>query len=118
MIIALGQTGQATDRLAHHILQSHWRDDADLSNPKTLADIAAGLGHDAQSLIARAASNACQEVLQANCEWARAHSVFGSPTYIVDGDPFYGQDRLELVARALDRPFAAPSWHNPPVDDG
>ena len=32
-------------------------------------------------------------------------SVFGSPTYFVDGDMFYGQDNLHLVEKALRRPF-------------
>ena len=36
-------------------------------------------------------------------------SVFGSPTYFVDGDMFYGQDHLEMVERALERPFAG-AW--------
>ena len=116
MIIALGETGAAVDQMAHAILQAHWRDDADLSNPLTLAKIATALGHDAQSLIARAASNDCRDQLQANSEWARRHDVFGSPTYIVDGDAFYGQDRLELIERALQTPFAPPSWTNPQVD--
>ncbi len=116
MIIALGDRGAAVDAMAHRILEAHWRDDADLSNPVTLAAIAGDLGHDAQRLIAQAASNACQDVLRANSDWARGQDVFGSPTYIVDGDAFYGQDRLELVARALETPFAAPDWRNPAVD--
>ncbi len=116
MIIALGESGAAVDAMAHRILEAHWRDDADLSNPVTLAEFATGLGHDAQSLIARAASNACQDALRANSDWARTQDVFGSPTYIVDGDAFYGQDRLELVARALETPFASPNWTNPTVD--
>ena len=41
--------------------------------------------------------------------------IFGSPTYIVDGDPFYGQDHLGLVERAIQKPFAASAWRNPPV---
>ena len=32
-------------------------------------------------------------------------SVFGSPTYFIDGDMFYGQDRLEMVERALRQPY-------------
>ena len=31
--------------------------------------------------------------------------VFGSPTYLVDGELFYGQDRLMFVERHLERPF-------------
>ena len=116
MIIALGAKGAATDAFAHAVLQAHWRDDADLSSPTVLAQIASALSHDAQTLIAQGASNACQDQLQENCAWARDRAVFGSPTYIVDGDPFYGQDHLELVERALQRPFAPGNWHNPPVD--
>jgi 2-hydroxychromene-2-carboxylate isomerase len=40
-----------------------------------------------------------------NTKEAIEKSVFGSPTYFVDGDMFYGQDRLELVERALLKPF-------------
>ena len=40
-----------------------------------------------------------------NTEFAIKHSVFGSPTYFVDGDMFYGQDNLPLVERALERAF-------------
>jgi len=116
MIIALGEAGPAVDAMAHAILEAHWRDDADLSNPVMLAEIATTLGHDAQSLIARAASNDCQDQLHANSDWARGQDVFGSPTYIVDGDAFYGQDRLELVERAVESPFATGNWHNPPVN--
>jgi 2-hydroxychromene-2-carboxylate isomerase len=50
-----------------------------------------------------------QQAYRANTEEAIRRAVFGSPTYVVDGDMFYGQDRLELVERALQRPFAA-TW--------
>ena len=45
-------------------------------------------------------------IYEANTQEAVRRSVFGSPTYFVDGDMFYGQDRLELVERALVRRFA------------
>ena len=115
LIIALGETGPGTDDMAHALLEAHWRDDADLSDAKTLAKIAAGLGHDPAVLLRQAASDPVQATLRANSEWARGRNVFGSPTYIVDGDPFYGQDRLALVERAISRPFAEPAWSNPPV---
>lgn len=115
MILALGETGAKTDAMAHAVLEAHWRDDADLSDPETLAGIAADLGHDPQTLLAEAASNAIQDKLLENSTRAKDQGVFGSPTYIVDGDPFYGQDRLELVERALGRPFAPSTWSNPPV---
>lgn len=115
MIIALGETGAATDAMAHALLEAHWRDDADLSDKTTLGRVAAGLGHDADALLQEAAADPAQARLRENSEWARSHAVFGSPTYIVDGDPFYGQDHLALVERALSRPFAPTAWSNPPV---
>lgn len=116
LIIALGEAGAPVDLMAHRLLEAHWRDDADLSNLQTLGNLAAELGHDADALMKQAASSAVQNKLQENSVWARSQSVFGSPTYIVDGDPFYGQDHLDLVKRALSRPFAASKWLNPPVD--
>lgn len=115
MIIALGETGASTDAMAHALLEVHWRDDADLSDPDTLAEVASGLGHDAGALMREAGSAPVQAVLQANSDWARERNVFGSPTYIVDGDPFYGQDHLALVERAISKPFAPTQWSNPPV---
>ncbi|MGX9355691.1 DsbA family protein [Roseobacteraceae bacterium S113] len=115
MIIALGESGAATDAMAHALLEAHWRDDIDLSDRSALARVARELGHDVEALLARAGSAAVQEALAHNTAWAASQPVFGSPTYIVGGDPFYGQDRLELVDRALTRPFAPSQWHNPPV---
>ncbi len=42
----------------------------------------------------------------ANTQEAIDRSLFGSPTYVVDGDVFYGQDRLEMMERALKRPYS------------
>ena len=116
MILALGETGLKTDQMAHDLLQAHWRDDADLSNPQTLAKIATDLGHDSDVLMELAASESIQAKLQANSTWARDQNVFGSPTYILDGDPFYGQDHLELINHALSHPFSPTTWSNPAVN--
>jgi 2-hydroxychromene-2-carboxylate isomerase len=115
MILALGDRGAAVDAMAHALLQAHWRDDIDLSDPVALGAVASSLGHDAQNLIAQASSNEMRAQLTANTAAAKALPVFGSPTYVVDGDPFYGQDRLEFVERALRAPFAPSTWRNPAV---
>jgi 2-hydroxychromene-2-carboxylate isomerase len=116
MILALGETGAATDAMAHALLEAHWRDDIDLSDKTALAKVAADLGHDARTLLAKAASDPVQSQLNANSVWAKEQNIFGSPTYIVDGDPFYGQDHLELVAQAINTPFQPHSFTNPSVD--
>jgi len=94
------------DALAHRLLEAHWVEDADLSDAATLARLAGKLGMDGEALLALANSHKVLAQYEANTQEAIARSVFGSPTYFVDGDMFYGQDRLEMVERALTRPYA------------
>lgn len=117
MIIALGESGAQVDAMAHALLAAHWVDDIDLSDQTALADVASKLGHDTDHLLTMAASENVQNQLRENTEWAREQNVFGSPTYIVDGDPFYGQDHLQLVERAIKEPFNKPDWRNPSVNN-
>lgn len=105
MLIAGLQQRQNIDALAHSLLEAHWRDDADLADQDTLEQIGTHCGFDAGSLLAQATSAEVDATYAKNTEEAIARSVFGSPTYFVDNDMFYGQDRLELVERALAKPF-------------
>ncbi|MBT3331700.1 MAG: 2-hydroxychromene-2-carboxylate isomerase [Rhodospirillaceae bacterium] len=107
MIIAGVQQGQNMDQLSHAMLQSHWLEDTDLADRDTLARLAKSVGLDPVPLLDAAMSDEIQAIYQANTDEAVARSVFGSPTYFVDGDMFYGQDRLEMVERALRQPYAA-----------
>ncbi|WP_417728802.1 2-hydroxychromene-2-carboxylate isomerase [Roseovarius sp.] len=114
-IIAAQEMGQGADALAHAILGAHWRDDADIADPATLAPLIAGCGLDPEPILRAALSDEIQTIHAANTAEAIARSIFGSPTYIVAGDPFYGQDRLDLIERALTRRFATSRWRNPSV---
>ena len=106
MLIAGFQQGRDIDQLAHCLLQAHWRDDADLADADTLARLGSQAGVDPAPLLAAALSPEVQAIHERNTEEAIQRSVFGSPTYFVNGDMFYGQDHLEMVERALARPFA------------
>ena len=94
------------DSLAHALLTAHWTKDADLADPTLLAVIAENAGYAAEPLLQAATSNQVQDIYAANTAEAIERSVFGSPTYFVDGDMFYGQDRLELVERATTQAYA------------
>ena len=100
------EQGQDIAELAHAMMESHWRDDTDLADRETLATLATGVGLDPEPLLEAALSDPVQAIYKANTQEAIDRSVFGSPTYFVDGDMFYGQDHLELVERALQKPFA------------
>jgi len=102
-LIAGQVCGIEIDGLAHAMLEAHWRDDADLADPNTLAEIGRSAGIDPMPLLDIALSPKVKAIYEANTEEAIRRSVFGSPTYFVDGDMFYGQDRLEMVERAEPR---------------
>lgn len=104
-LIAGMEAGHNIDMLAHTLLEAHWRDDADLADEATLLRLADKAGLDGKPLLAAAKTAPVQALYAQYTDEAIERSVFGSPTYFVDGDMFYGQDRLELIARALHRPF-------------
>ena len=106
MLIAAIEQGADVDTLSHAILQAHWRDDADIADASSLYRIGKSAGLNPNPLLDAAMSPAIQNIHRANTDEAIKRSVFGSPTYFVDGDMFYGQDRLETVVRALHKPFA------------
>lgn len=105
MLIACTLGDGETDGLAQAFMQAHWADHADLSDPKTVATIARAAGHDADMLSSAASGEDVSSIYAENTAEAIERSVFGSPTYFIDGDMFYGQDRLDMVERALQKPF-------------
>lgn len=109
LLIAALQRGHNVDRLAHQLLQAHWRDNADLTAREVLARVAREAGLEPDPLLDAALSPEVGAVYLANTEEAIRRSVFGSPTYFIDGDMFYGQDHLEMAERALKQAFAG-SW--------
>jgi 2-hydroxychromene-2-carboxylate isomerase len=54
-----------------------------------------------KQLIERAASDDIGAVYEQNRQDALDADVFGSPAYVLDGEVFWGQDRIELLADAL-----------------
>jgi 2-hydroxychromene-2-carboxylate isomerase len=97
--------GCDTDTLAHTFLVGHWRDDADLADRSELAEMISQVRGDPETLLAQAGTDAVVARYEDNTQEAIRRQIYGSPTYFVDGDMFYGQDHLELVERACQRPF-------------
>ncbi|WP_036566587.1 2-hydroxychromene-2-carboxylate isomerase [Oceanospirillum beijerinckii] len=77
-----------------------WVDGKDLSSPEVLAEVLTDAGFNTEVMDAVTQPEIKQALIQA-CEDAVAQGVFGAPTMIVNGELFFGQDRLEWVERAL-----------------
>ncbi len=93
--------GGDVDRLSFEILAALWRDDRDISDPAVTDPLCTVCGFDAAALRSIALSEEAQTQVTANSEEMVGRGYIGAPTYVVDGEAFYGQDRLFFVERAL-----------------
>jgi 2-hydroxychromene-2-carboxylate isomerase len=73
-------------------------DQLDLADPAVLAKI---VGLPGRELVECSGTEAISTAYEQNRQDALAADVFGSPVYVLDGEVFWGQDRIELLADAL-----------------
>jgi 2-hydroxychromene-2-carboxylate isomerase len=90
-------------RLAKAVFQAHWGVGRDIGAPKLVAEIAAPLGIERAALLAAVADPAIKERLKEATAAAIGRGVFGSPFIFVDGEAFWGADRLDQVEAWLAR---------------
>lgn len=90
-------------RLAHRILKALWEEEKDPADPATLAALIGECGLDAVEVQRLAADPRWLERRTADTQAALDRGVFGAPSYVIGDDIFWGQDRLDFVARRLAR---------------
>jgi 2-hydroxychromene-2-carboxylate isomerase len=73
-----------------------------VTTSEAAADIAVLLGHDRREVLTALADPAVKARLRQAVDEALTRGVFGSPFVFVDGEPFWGDDRLEQVDRWLE----------------
>jgi 2-hydroxychromene-2-carboxylate isomerase len=71
------------------------------AEPEAAVDVAVALGHDRAAVLAGMQDPAVKEALRNATQQAMDKGVFGSPFFIVDGEPFWGNDRLGEVREWL-----------------
>jgi 2-hydroxychromene-2-carboxylate isomerase len=88
-------------KLARALYSAYFADDRDISAPEVTADVAAKLGIDKDGISQALNDAAVKDRLRREVDAAIGLGVFGSPYIIVDGEPFWGADRLEQVEKWL-----------------
>jgi 2-hydroxychromene-2-carboxylate isomerase len=96
---------RAAARLARHIIVGYFQNGLDTDDPKAVAAAAASLGIDEDAMLAGIADAQVKLIARRQGEQAVARGVFGSPWIFVDGEPFWGSDRLPMVERWLEVPW-------------
>jgi 2-hydroxychromene-2-carboxylate isomerase len=100
-VIATVTAGHDPDRFLRAAFSGIWEREENLGQESTLLAIGAAAGLPAPELLAAARTDAAQKRYEANVREAIAADAFGSPCYVLDGEVFWGQDRLELLDDAL-----------------
>lgn len=101
LIIAAREAGQDTLFFSHLLGRAIWAEERNIADPDILEEIVTEAGLDPAPLFRAADGDAVKAAMQADTDRAIAANVFGAPTYVIDGELFWGQDRLDFVERAL-----------------
>ncbi|MBE2259318.1 MAG: 2-hydroxychromene-2-carboxylate isomerase [Rhodobacteraceae bacterium] len=96
------ENGEAARGLAQVLFRALYVERRDISDLDVVLELATRHGVDRDALFAALTGPALKERLQAECGAALDKGVFGSPYIIVDGEPFFGVDRLPQIERWLD----------------
>jgi 2-hydroxychromene-2-carboxylate isomerase len=92
---------RAAAALAKKIITGYFRDNFDTDDPDEIAGLATDLGFDRDTMLAGMVDPEVKAIARLHGETAVARGVFGSPWIFVDGEPFWGSDRLQMVERWL-----------------
>ena len=101
VVIAAIEMGLDPDRFLRRGFAGVWEDQLNLADPATIAKLADESGLPGKLLVERSAAEAISATYEQNRQDALAADVFGSPVYVLDGEVFWGQDRIELLGDAL-----------------
>lgn len=101
MVIAARQAGQDALALSNVFLALVWEHEANIADVDTLIAATGDAGFDAKALAAKIGDAAVTAEYDANTAEAIERQVFGMPFFLHDGVPYWGQDRIDFLERAL-----------------
>ncbi len=83
------------------LFDAMWKGRKNMGDPAVAAEVLTKAGFDAAAMIALAETQGAKDALKTNTETAIARGAFGAPTFFVDDEMFFGQDRLDWVEEAV-----------------
>ena len=83
------------------IFKAIWVESRNMGDIDTVIEVLSDAGLDAKSILEATQNPEVKQQLISNTEQAVERGLFGAPTMFVDGEMFFGQDRLQFVEAAL-----------------
>jgi 2-hydroxychromene-2-carboxylate isomerase len=101
VVIAALEAGLDPDPYLRRAFAAVWEGELNMADPAVVSKVADDSGLPGKRLVERSATEDISAAYEQNRQDAIAADVFGSPVYVLDGEVFWGQDRIELLADAL-----------------
>ena len=90
-------------RYVDEVFKAMWGEPKKMDDPEVVRAVLTAAGFDGDALLARTQDQAVKDRLMANTQDSVARGAFGSPTFFVDGEIFFGKDRLFEVEEEIVR---------------
>src|SRR5690606_27175185 len=101
IIIAADREGLDVHELHKAILRAEWCEERDISSPEVLMEVLREQKLNGIALMESALKNDVLTIYKDYTEQAIRAGVFGSPSYVFNGELFWGQDRLFMLGEAI-----------------
>jgi 2-hydroxychromene-2-carboxylate isomerase len=94
-VAVLGEEAPWIGDYVRAMFSANFAEDRDVAREEVVREVLESLKLDAAPLLSRAGDDATKQRLRLRTDEAMAHGIFGAPDFRVDGELFFGQDRLE-----------------------
>jgi 2-hydroxychromene-2-carboxylate isomerase len=91
----------ARRRLGPALLSAAWEEGLDLSDAEVVAAVADRCGLDGSFLVTQGSAPQVKQRLADATHAAAAAGIFGVPSFVIDGEIFWGADRIDAILRSL-----------------
>lgn len=102
IVVCLSDDIQKSDLFVRKCFDAIWKEEKDLGAESVVRELLDSVGLDSEKLVERASSKEAEDIYERNTREAIERGIFGSPSYVLNGELFWGQDRLQQLEQALE----------------
>ena len=106
-VIALQEAGENPGEFVELVLAACWEEEKNIADEAVIRKILNDLQLDDEAFIVASGSTNVADQYELNSEDAIDQDVLGVPAYVFNGEQFWGQDRVELLAETLETQLGA-----------
>ncbi|MCB1509213.1 MAG: 2-hydroxychromene-2-carboxylate isomerase [Hyphomicrobiaceae bacterium] len=99
--ILVAESGADAAAYVGKTLSIVWAEDKNIADEAVVAEALRETGHDAEAILEAVKAGKADAAYDAHTQEGADLGIIGSPCYVLNGEPFWGQDRIELLESAI-----------------